>query len=84
MHAHPRAILARPPVPWQARIPPHSGVQMRTGAIVMDGTHGFILTPLLLVGTVSCADLKMVTASHTTKLGPNIAESHSRSTPQSA
>jgi hypothetical protein len=73
VHGASRAILSRPPVPWQVEMPPHGELEIRTGSIIVYGTHGSILTPLLLAAAINRADLKMVAASYTTTLGPNIA-----------
>lgn len=73
VHGASRAILARPPVPWEAEMPPQGELEIRQGSMIVYGTHGSILTPILLAAAINRADLKMIAASYTTKLGPNIA-----------
>ncbi len=73
VHGASRAILSRPPVPWRVEMPARSVAEIRTGSVIVYGTHGSILTPILLAAAIDRADLKMVAASYTAKLGPNIA-----------
>ncbi len=73
VHGGSRATLARPPVPWRAEMPARGEAEIRTGPVVVYGTHGSILTPLLLAAAIDRPDLKMIAASYIAKLGPNIA-----------
>jgi hypothetical protein len=69
-----KIVLGRPPIPWQAVWPERGGEEIRTSPIVVYGTHGSILTPLLLAVALDRSDLKMVGASYIAKLGPNISD----------
>lgn len=73
VHGASRVILARAPVPWEVRMPSRGEFEIRTGSIIVYGTHGSILTPLLLAAAIDRPDLKMVAADYIAKLGPNIA-----------
>jgi hypothetical protein len=73
VHGASRVTLGRPPIPWEVRMPPHGESEIRTGSMIVYGTHGSILTPLLLAAAIDRPDLKMVAASYIAKLGPNIA-----------
>ncbi len=73
VHEASRVTLARPPVPWLAKMPPNGEREIRTASIIVYGTHGSILTPLLLAAAIDRPDLKMIAASYIVKLGPNIA-----------
>ncbi|MDD5220452.1 MAG: hypothetical protein PHV11_07790, partial [Candidatus Bipolaricaulis sp.] len=68
-----RAILARPPIPWQAVWPAQGADLIRSQPLILYGRHGSVLTPPLLAAAIDRPDVKMVTASYITKLGPNIA-----------
>jgi 1-acyl-sn-glycerol-3-phosphate acyltransferase len=68
-----RVTLARPPVPWAAEMPPDGEREIRSASIIVYGTHGSIITPLLLAAAIGRPDLKMIAASYIAKLGPNIA-----------
>jgi hypothetical protein len=74
VHGGSRVTLARPPIPWQVVMPPNGEREIRTAPIIVYGTHGSILTPLLLAAAIDRPDLKMIAASYIAKLGPNIAE----------
>lgn len=73
VHGGSRVTLARLPIPWRAEMPAQGEVEIRTAPIIVYGTHGSILTPLLLAAAINRPDLKMIAASYITKLGPNIA-----------
>ncbi len=73
VHGASRATLARPPIPWHAEMPPNGELEICTTSIIVYGTHGSILTPLLLAAAIDRPDLKMIAASYIAKLGPNIA-----------
>jgi hypothetical protein len=73
VHGGSRVTLARPPIPWRVEMPPRGEVEIRSAPIIVYGTHGSILTPLLLAAAIDRPDLKMVAASYIAKLGPNIA-----------
>jgi len=68
-----KAILARPPIPWKAVWPSHGSDLIRSEPLILYGRHGSLLTPPLLAAAIDRPDVKMVTASYITKLGPNIA-----------
>ncbi len=74
VHGGSRATLARLPIPWQVAMPPGGEPEIRTASIIVYGTHGSILTPLLLAAAIDRPNLKMIAASYIAKLGPNIAE----------
>jgi len=73
VHGGSRITLARPPIPWEVAMPPSGELEIRTAPIIVYGTHGSILTPLLLAAAIDRPDLKMIAASYIAKLGPNIA-----------
>jgi len=73
VHGASRAILARPPVPWEVEMPSRGEKEIRTGPMIVYGTHGSILTPILLAAAIDRPDLKMVASDYIAKLGPNIA-----------
>jgi len=73
VHGGSRVTLARLPIPWRSEMPARREVEIRTAPIIVYGTHGSILTPLLLAAAINRPDLKMIAASYITKLGPNIA-----------
>jgi len=73
VHGGSRVTLARLPIPWRAEMPARGEAEIRTAPIIVYGTHGSILTPLLLAAAIDRPDLKMIAASYITKLGPNIA-----------
>lgn len=74
VHGASRTTLARPPIPWVADMPAEGEHVIRSAPIIVYGTHGSILTPLLLAAAIDRPDLKMIAASYIAKLGPNIAE----------
>ncbi len=73
VHGASRAILAHPPVPWEVVMPSRGEEEIRAGSMIVYGTHGSILTPILLAAAINRPDLKMVAADYIAKLGPNIA-----------
>lgn len=73
VHGASQEVLARPPVLWEVQMPSQGESEIRAGAIVFYGTHGSILTPILLAAAIDRPDLKMIAASYIAKLGPNIA-----------
>lgn len=73
VHNASRETLAIPPLPWEARMPSPGEAEIRTAPFIVYGTHGSILTPLLLAAAIDRPDLKMIAASYIAKLGPNIA-----------
>ncbi len=73
VHGASRVILARLPVPWEVTMPSCGELEIRTGSMIVYGTHGSILTPILLAAAIDRPDLKMVAADYIAKLGPNIA-----------
>ena len=68
-----KTLLARPPVPWTAVWSEETRDAMRTAPVITYGRHGSLLTPPLLAAAVDRPDVRMVTASYITKLGPNIS-----------
>ena len=74
VHRGSRATLAGPPIPWEVAMPPRGELEIRTAPIIVYGTHGSILTPLLLAAAIDRPDLKMIAASYIAKLGPSIAD----------
>ncbi|MGD9676360.1 MAG: hypothetical protein AB7V19_06720 [Candidatus Bipolaricaulia bacterium] len=68
-----KTLLARPPVPWKAVWSEETRDVMRTAPVITYGRHGSLLTPPLLAAAIDRPDVRMVTASYITKLGPNIA-----------
>ena len=73
VHGGSKVVLGRPPVPWRAVLPERGEAEIRTSPIIVYGTHGSILTPLLLAVALDRPDMKMIGASYIAKLGPNIA-----------
>jgi hypothetical protein len=74
VHGGSRTTLALPQIPWEVAMPPNGEHEIRTAPIIVYGTHGSILTPLLLAAAIDRPDLKMIAASYIAKLGPNIAD----------
>ncbi|MDD5263695.1 MAG: 1-acyl-sn-glycerol-3-phosphate acyltransferase [Candidatus Bipolaricaulis sp.] len=54
-------------------MPSRGEKEIRAGSMIVYGTHGSILTPILLAAAINRPDLKMVAADYIAKLGPNIA-----------